>query len=69
MGDFCYLGFAIPNPDKQDLQSAILISTTEIEHDENVTQWDDYNSEILPYKFGTSYPEKPGQVMTIKKQL
>jgi len=41
----------------------------EIEHDENVTQWDDYRCEILPYKFGTSYPEKPGQVMTVKNQI
>jgi hypothetical protein len=28
----------------------------EIEHDENVTQWDVYRSEILPI-IGTAYPD------------
>jgi hypothetical protein len=32
------------------------------------THWDDYNSEILP-KVGTGYPEKPGQVLIIKKKI
>jgi hypothetical protein len=40
----------------------------EIEHDEHVTQWDDYHGEILP-KVGTSYPEIPGQVLTVKNQI
>jgi hypothetical protein len=38
------------------------VNLYEIEHDEVVTHWDDYSSELLP-KVGTSYPEKPGQVM------
>jgi len=30
--------------------------TCEIEREENLRQWDDYNCEILP-KVGTSYPD------------
>jgi hypothetical protein len=48
----------------------------EIEHEENLIQWDDYNCEIFRKKFGTSYPERPGQVpegsgqvITAKRQL
>ena len=38
------------------------IKNTEIEQDEIVTQWDDYNCEILPNKFGTGY-------LTVKNQI
>jgi hypothetical protein len=41
----------------------------EIEHDQNVTHWDDYKPCEILAKVGTSYPDKPGMVMTTKKQI